>query len=79
MALHALNLAVNQRLAADITRFEETVELHVIPQPCPLGVSPVDFSRAGELIERSYEAAHRWLAKPRLETGQAVLLAPHRH
>ncbi len=79
MALHALNLAINQRLAADITRFEGVVELHVIPQPCPLSVSPVDFSQSAELIERSYAAARTWLATPRPHTGQASLLALHRH
>lgn len=79
MALHALNLAINRRLAADITRFEGTVELHVIPQPCPLGVSPVDFSHSAQLIERSYATARKWLSAPRPQTGQADLLAPHRH
>lgn len=79
MALHALNLALNQHLAADIARFEKAVELHVIPQPCPLTVSPVDFSHSAELIERSYAATRKWLAAHRPETGQAELLALHRH
>lgn len=79
MGLHALNLAINQRLAIDIARFEDSVELRVIPQPCPIDISPVDFSRAGELIERSETANRDWLAKPRATTGQAALLAPHRH
>jgi NTE family protein len=79
MALHALNLAINQRLAADIASFEGVIDLHVIPQPCPLSVSPVDFSRSAELIGRSYASARKWLAAPRPETGQAALLAPHRH
>lgn len=79
MALHALNLALNQRLAADINTFEGTVELHVVPQPCPLGVSPVDFSHSAELIGRSYMATRKWLAAPRPATGQADLLSPHRH
>jgi NTE family protein len=79
MALHALNLAVNQRLAVDVTRFEGAVDLRVIPQPCPIGTSPADFSHSGELIERSYAATREWLAAPRPATGQAGLLAPHRH
>lgn len=79
MALHALNLALNHRLAVDITHFEKSVELHVIPQPCPLRISPADFSQSAELIERAYAATRRWLAAPRPATGQAALLAPHRH
>lgn len=79
MALHALNLAVNQRLAVDITRFEEAVDLRVIPQPCPIGISPADFSHSGELIERSYATTQEWLAAPHPAIGQAALLAPHRH
>lgn len=79
MALHALNLAINQRLAVDITRLEDSVELRVIPQPCPIGISPVDFSHSADLIERSYTLTREWLSKPRPATGQAALLAPHRH
>lgn len=79
MALHALNLAINQRLAVDIARLEDSVELRVIPQPCPIGISPVDFSHSADLIERSYTLTREWLSKPRPATGQAALLAPHRH
>jgi len=79
MALHALNLAINQRLAVDVTRFEQVVDLRVIPQPCPIGISPVDFSHSAELIERSHAMTREWLAAPRPATGQAALLAPHRH
>ena len=79
MALHALNLAINQRLAVDIARFEDAVDLRVIPQPCPIGISPADFSHSAELIERSLAITREWLAKPRPTTGQAALLAQHRH
>jgi NTE family protein len=79
MALHALNLAINQRLAVDIARFEQTIDLRVIPQPCPIGVSPVDFSHSGELIEQAQDMTRRWLSTPHPSTGQAAMLAPHRH
>ncbi|MGV0836540.1 patatin-like phospholipase family protein [Mycolicibacterium thermoresistibile] len=79
MALHAFSLAINQRLAVDITRFEETVELRVIPQPCPIAISPTNFSHSAELIDRSYAMTRKWLATPHPTTGQAALLAPHRH
>lgn len=78
MALHALTLAINQRLAADITRFEGMVDLRVVPPLCPVHVSPIDFSRASTLIDRAHRTTARWLAQPPVN-GQAVLLAPHRH
>jgi NTE family protein len=78
MALHALTLAINQRLAADITRFEETVDLRVVPPLCPVHVSPIDFSHASSLIEQARRATSEWFAQPPVG-GQAALLAPHRH
>lgn len=45
MALHALTLAINQRLAADIKRYEDTVTLRVVPPLCPVRISPIDFSQ----------------------------------
>lgn len=79
MALHAFSLAINQRLAVDITRFENEVDLRVIPQPCPIAISPTNFSHSAELIERAYAMTRKWLATPHPATGQAALLAPHRH
>lgn len=78
MALHALTLAINQRLAADIARFEQTADVRVAPPLCPVGVSPIDFSQAARLIAQAYRSTAAWLAQPPV-TGQAVLLAPHRH
>jgi len=41
-------------------------------------VSPIDFSRSGELIERSLESTRHWLPTTRPEVGKAELLEPHR-
>lgn len=79
MALHALILAVNQRLAVDVARFEETVDLRVIPPLCPIGISPADFSHSAEPIARSHDTTREWLAARHPVTGQAALLEPHRH
>ncbi|WP_343602845.1 patatin-like phospholipase family protein [Mycobacterium sp.] len=79
MALHALALAVNQRLAVDVARFEDAVDLRVVPPLCPLGISPIDFTHTAQLIERSHTATREWLATRHPVTGQAALLAPHRH
>jgi NTE family protein len=79
IALHALTLTVNQRLAADVARFEEAVDLRVIPPLCPIQISPADFSHSAQLIERSHDTTREWLAgRPRF-AGQAALLEPHRH
>ena len=56
MILHAVTLLIQQRLIADVGRYRESVELRVAPPLWPLAVSPVDFSRAAELIKRA-EAA----------------------
>lgn len=77
-ALHALTLAINQRLAADIARLEGVVDLRVVPPLCPVHVSPIDFSQASSLIASAHRATVDWLAQPPT-TGQAVLLAPRRH
>lgn len=79
MALHALTLTVNQRLAVDVARFEGAVDLRVVPPLCPLAVSPVDFSHSARLIERSHDTTREWLAARHPVTGQAAMLEPHRH
>src|ERR1700732_2864487 len=79
MALHAVTLTINQRLAVDVARFEESVDLRVIPPLCPIGLSPVDFSHSASLIERSHSATQEWLPARHRVTGQAALLEPHRH
>jgi NTE family protein len=33
----------------------------VVPPLCPLDVSPYDFTRAGELIDRAAKPAREWL------------------
>jgi NTE family protein len=79
MALHALNLAINQRLALDVAALEEKVELHLIPPLCPMTVSPADFSHSNELIERSHTATRKWLDERHRLTGQAAFLGLHKH
>jgi NTE family protein len=79
MALHALNLTVNQRLAVDIAHYEPVVDLRVVPPLCPIRTSPADFSHAADLIERAHGTTRSWLATPRDTAGQADLVQPHRH
>jgi NTE family protein len=62
MGLHALNLLIRQRLVSEIAVFEGRVHLIVLPPPCPLGVSPADFSHTADLIERSLQNSRKFLA-----------------
>ena len=62
MALHSLNLMIESRLTADVERLHDEVEVHVLPHPCPLAVSPADFSHGGELIRRARLTVRRGLA-----------------
>lgn len=81
MALHALTLLFGQRLSFDVERYERQCELYVVPPPCPLDVTPADFSRSSELISAGYDTTKRWLmaGKPRPAGGQSQIVRPHGH
>lgn len=53
MGLHAISLLTMRRLIVDIERYRDQCKLIVLPPPCPLAVTPIDFSRADELIDRA--------------------------
>jgi NTE family protein len=58
----------------------ERAELIVLPPPCPLSISPIDFSQAEELIARGYADGRRYLDA--LEAGRAaapLTMAMHSH
>lgn len=61
MALHALTLLAQSRLIADIELHRDRAKLVVLPPPCPLGIQPIDFAHAEELIERSLADARVFL------------------
>ncbi|EEG08493.1 patatin-like phospholipase family protein [Pseudogulbenkiania ferrooxidans] len=60
-ALHALNLLIAHQLVRDLEQLTGQVEVITVPPLCPLSVSPYDFSRARELIERAAKSTRRWL------------------
>ena len=61
MALHALARFVEQRLEFDVQAHKALAEIHVLPSvELPL-VSPADFSRSKQLIERGYTSTLRYL------------------
>lgn len=79
-ALHAITLLVAQQLVTDLERYRGQAEIITVPPLCPLAVSPYDFSRAGELIERAAAQTRRWLERGELGTHDIPgALRPHAH
>jgi NTE family protein len=77
-AFHALNLLVARQLVRDLEQLDGRVEVATVPPVCPLAVSPYDFSRAQELIERAAEGTRRWLESGGLERQRIPgALRPH--
>jgi NTE family protein len=60
-ALQALNLLIARQLVRDLVQLSGRVEVLTVPPLCPIAISPYDFSRAHELIERAGENTRRWL------------------
>jgi NTE family protein len=60
-AMHALNLMIARQMVSDIERIGDAVDIAVVPPLCPVDVSPYDFTRAGELIDRAAKSTRGWL------------------
>jgi NTE family protein len=60
-AMHALNVMISRQMINDIERIGDQVEMAVVPPLCPLDVSPYDFTRAGELIDRAAASTREWI------------------
>ena len=78
MGIHAVTLAIQQRLVADVAALQGSMDLRVAPPLCPLTVSPIEFTHTASLIERARIATAGWLQQP-LATDQASDLALHDH
>jgi NTE family protein len=78
MALHAISLLTHRRLIDDIERHRGDADLIVLPPPCPLNVQPIDFGRAGELIDRARDDAREFLDNGG-EARPAIRMHMHRH
>lgn len=61
MLLHAMTLLVMRRLLIEIELLKDQARLIVLPPPCPLEISPIDFGRAAELIRRGLEDSRDYL------------------
>jgi NTE family protein len=77
MAMHSIALLVQQRLVLETATRDYPVPVHLIPPPCPISVTPIDFSQTGELIDRAHAGTRQWVANGCLHA--MPLLVPHPH
>ena len=78
LALHAISLLTQLRLNDDIRRHQNDARLIVLPPPCPLGIQPIDFTRAGELRDRALSDAREFLDHGG-ERRPPIHMRMHRH
>lgn len=79
-ALHAITLLIAHQLVMELERYRDHADIVTVPPLCPLGVSPYDFSHAGELIERAAEQTQRWLDRGGLQLERVPqALRAHTH
>lgn len=60
-ALQAITLLTAHQLVTEIEQLRDRVEIVTVPPLCPLSVSPYDFSRGAQLIERAAAQTAKWL------------------
>jgi NTE family protein len=83
MLLHAMSVMLAQRLYVEIEFYRERARVVVLPPPCPQSVQPIDFSHAGELIDRALAESRTFLdsletdPSPDARTRPAKRLQPH--
>jgi NTE family protein len=79
-ALHAITLMIAWQLMHELESVVAPVNVHIVPTLCPLAVSPFDFSRSTELIERAEHSSRKWIEEGGLtRPAQPQELGPHRH
>jgi NTE family protein len=64
MALQALARVVESRLNVEVAAHRHAADIRLLPTIDGPQVSPADFSRTPELINRSYRATRRYLSRP---------------
>ena len=79
MLLHNLNLAIEQRIIAEVAHPPPGVRVHVVPPLCPLPVLPYEFHKSEMVIERATRATEEWLTHGQPVPGLSRPLGPHRH
>jgi NTE family protein len=80
ISLQSLGILIQQRLITDMVRMRGRAHIATMPPLCPLRVSPLDFGRARELIERAHRDSTRWIADGGLEWDRPErFLSLHSH
>ena len=77
MGLHAIGLLVQQRLLLETKHRDYPVPVHLIPPPCPITVTPIDFSHSERLIDQAHRGTGQWLENGR--PNAIPLTVPHEH
>lgn len=77
--LHALTLLIANQMERDLRLLDGKVEVHVAPHLCPLDVSPFNFDRSGELIERAAQLTRQWIEEGGLARRTAPEALHHDH
>ena len=80
MLLHSMSLLVMRRLLIEVEMLKDRARLIVLPPPCPLQISPIDFGRSDELIETALAESSAYLdAMEREELPAPLPMAMHGH
>jgi NTE family protein len=80
MLLHAMSLLVMRRLLIEVELLQDQARLVVLPPPCPLQISPIDFGRSDELIETALEGSRAYLDALERDDAPAPLpMSMHGH
>ncbi|MEW5734974.1 MAG: patatin-like phospholipase family protein [Thermodesulfobacteriota bacterium] len=80
MGLHILNVMVTRKLAEDIERLMNKVEIFFLPPLCPMEASPFDFSQTARLMGKAEESTGAWLDLGSLEKkANPMAYLAHRH
>lgn len=58
---HAAALLVHQRVVQDSALYAGSVNLKVLPPPCPITINVTDFGHAVRLVGDARATANRWL------------------
>lgn len=79
-AMIAISHLVSRQLVVDIERYASQALIAVAPSPCPLDISPYDYSACAGLVEKSEALTSGWIAAGGLErAGAPDQLREHRH
>lgn len=80
VALHALTLLIEQRLAHEVASLAGAATIKVLPPLCPLSVSATDFAHGADLIERGRRSATDWITGGGIDLpAPERFLSTHRH